>query len=123
MGAVSCFFVDLSCIGAGCEPYRLISFPAFTIDALPTGEYYVPLQGAGLCLCNTITYSLLSACDDARDQIGSGTIDVVVLFSTPMYLPLAGRTMRPTARRHCLSLREFPCAGGESNAFYIDAGS
>ena len=36
---------------------------------------------------------------DARDQIGSGTIG---LFSSQlpgiMYLPLAGRTMRPTAR-------------------------
>ena len=43
---------------------------------------------------------------DARDQNGPGTIDVIVIFFNIMYLPLAGRTMRPTARRNCLPLRE-----------------
>ena len=46
---------------------------------------------------------------DARDQIGSGMVDVV-LFQLPglMYLPLAGRTGRTTARRHYLPLRGLP---------------
>ena len=72
MGAVSCLFVCLfvclSCVGAGREPYcRItIALPAFTVDALPKGFHYAgpyKTQAADLCLCNTIAYSLLSACD------------------------------------------------------------
>ena len=71
MGAVSFMLVDLSCFGAGREPYRLIYFLAFTVDALETGYHYSLNQGADLCLCNTIAYSLYSACDGCQ---GSGWI-------------------------------------------------
>jgi hypothetical protein len=48
------------------EPCRLVSFAAFTVPALPPGYEYsgpdVP-DGTDLCECNTVVYSLLSACD------------------------------------------------------------
>jgi hypothetical protein len=58
-GAVSRWIVSFG------ELYRLITFVAFTIDALPPGYMYYGPNGAddsNLCKCNTVAYSLMSAC-------------------------------------------------------------
>ncbi|KAI0270214.1 hypothetical protein BGY98DRAFT_268207 [Russula aff. rugulosa BPL654] len=42
---------------------------SFTLQPLPPGDYYTgpsAAQGTDLCLCNTIAYSLLSACDGCQ---------------------------------------------------------
>jgi hypothetical protein len=47
------------------EPCRLISFSAFAIKTLAPGYHYTGPGGyddTDLCKCNTVTYSLLSAC-------------------------------------------------------------
>ena len=67
--------------------YYLLSFSAYTVPSLQPGYHYIgPTGGAqagDLCVCNTITYSLMSACDGCQ---GSDWIaydfHVVVLFST-----------------------------------------
>ena len=118
VGAVSCLLVCLSCIDAGPEPYRFFSSPAYSLQPLPSGDIYSGPsgpQGVDLCLCNTIAYSLISACDGCQ---AGGTAadwsryDSRSFFSFQlqglMHLPLAGQSMRPTARRYCLPAREFP---------------
>ena len=56
----------------------LISFAAFTVDALPAGYHYAgptTSQATDLCQCNTVAYSLLSACDACQgaDFVSYGT--------------------------------------------------
>jgi len=44
---------------------------SFTINALPNGGHYTGPTGADnndLCECNTVTYSLLSACDGCQGE-------------------------------------------------------
>lgn len=98
------------------EPCRLISFSAFTIDALAPGYHYTgpsDYDDTDLCMCNTVTYSLLSACVACQGEewISYG-IPFVVVFKSPglMYLTLDGRNICTTALRFCLPRREFPVA-------------
>jgi hypothetical protein len=70
MGVVSRFLVILSCID---EPYRLISFSAYTLGPLPQGYHYAgPRKGfddRNLCECSTVGYSLISACGGCQGRI------------------------------------------------------
>jgi hypothetical protein len=68
MGAVSRCLFDLPCIG---EPYRPLSFAAFTISPLQQGYSYFGPSGvddSNLCKCSTVGYSLLSACGGCQGQ-------------------------------------------------------
>lgn len=71
----------LSTCNGGCElssfvlsyiykPCCLIYFAAYTLDALLPGYNYVAALSpatSSLCACNTVTYSLLSACSACQD--------------------------------------------------------
>ena len=98
----------LSCVyGSRC----IITFAAFTVNALEPGYSYVGPAGgiddSNMCKCNTISYSLISACDACQ---GSDWIRFdfhAYLPSNPfMYLLLAGPIIRPTAQQLCLPQRE-----------------
>jgi hypothetical protein len=96
------------------EPCRLISFSAFTIKELAPGYHYTGpgrYDDTDLCKCNTVTYSLLSACVACQGEewISYGIPFVVVFKSLGlMYLTLGGRNICTTAQRFCLPRREFP---------------
>jgi hypothetical protein len=76
------------------EPCRLISFPAFSIKALAPGYHYTgpsDYDDSDLCKCNTVTYSLLSACVACQEEewISYGIPFVVIIKSLGlMYLTL-----------------------------------
>jgi hypothetical protein len=53
-------FVFLFCV---CENCRLISFAAFSFPPLAWGGTYGDASKTDLCECNTVVYSLLSACE------------------------------------------------------------
>ncbi|KAN0119103.1 hypothetical protein V8E52_004550 [Russula decolorans] len=42
---------------------------SYTIDALPNGTAYTTSQNNNLCVCNTVAYSLLSACDGCQGDV------------------------------------------------------
>ena len=69
MGVVSRFLV-LLCPFIG-EPYRLISFAAYDLIPLPSGYHYEGPSGidnSDLCKCNTVRYSLISACGGCQGE-------------------------------------------------------
>ncbi len=92
------------------------SLAAATIDPLPPGWVYRGpsdrnLYGADLCLCNTVTYSLLSACGACQGNSWITCAEISCLCrSSFMYLLLGGPNMYPTAQRLCRLRREFPAA-------------
>ena len=98
-----------------CGPCRLGSFAAFTINSLLPGYSYTGPSGvddSNLCKCNTVAYSLISACDACQ-----GAQWITYASSTSTQRPtgayvsaLAGQNMCTTARRFCLLQREFPLA-------------
>ena len=53
-----------------CLPCCIISLAAFTINPLPLGYSYSGPSGgiddSNMCKCNTVSYSLLSACDPCQ---------------------------------------------------------
>jgi hypothetical protein len=60
-----CEFSSLFC-SCVCKPCRLVFFAAFTINSLAPGYHYTGPSGSDntdLCKCNTVAYSLISACD------------------------------------------------------------
>ena len=57
---------DLLCSSCTREPCHLISFVAFTIDPLANGYTYGPTLTTDLCVCSTVAYNLLSACDGCQ---------------------------------------------------------
>jgi hypothetical protein len=99
------------------EPWRLISFAAYTIDALPNGTAYTTSQNNNLCVCNTVAYSLLSACDGCQgdvwvpyDNTSLSSFQILDL----MYLTSAIRNILPTAQMLWLPGGEFPLAPEKS---------
>jgi len=69
------------------EKWRLIScmYVAWTIDPLQQGYHYSGPRGiddGNLCLCNTVVYSLLSACDACQSETWI-TYIFIVSFSSP----------------------------------------
>jgi hypothetical protein len=89
------------------------SLAAFTIDALKPGYSYTGPTGVddtNMCKCNTITYSLVSACDACQGADWTRYDPHRCSLRTPWeltFLPLAGRCFRLTAQRLCLPQREF----------------
>ena len=79
VGAVS---VHLICTSTILSP-----FVAFTVDPLPAGyEYSGPnvLDGDDLCKCNTVTYSLLSACGKCQSGLFNA-YGFTISFYVPLY--------------------------------------
>ena len=65
----------------------LSPFSAFTVDPLPAGYQYAGpyvLGGGDLCKCNTVTYSLLSACGACQEDLWI-TYEFIMSFYTPPY--------------------------------------
>ena len=99
-----------------CNSCRLASFSAFTINALTPGYSYMgpdagTIDASNMCKCNTITYSLISACDACQ-----GAEWTRYDYSHRCYLldirenlhisTLAGRNFRIIAQRLCRPQRE-----------------
>jgi len=91
---------------------------AFTINSLMPGYSYTGPSGvddSNLCKCNTVAYSLISACDACQS---SNWITYVSSSSFPpqspsvygMRLPLGGLSIRTIVQKFCLPRREFPVA-------------
>ena len=98
------------------EPYQLGSFAAFTVNPLLPGYSYTGPSGvddSNLCKCNTVSYSLISACDACQGAAWI-TYDsqrpLNVHWGLRICTPLAGQNMFSTARRFCLLQREFSLA-------------
>ena len=96
------------------------SLPAFTVPALPVGfQYSGPTAQGGddLCKCNTVTYSLLSACGGCQEDLWISYVLrlffflhllVDLLVYEPVIFLIDGLNGYPTARRFCPLRREFP---------------
>jgi hypothetical protein len=113
MGAVSYLVLaSLSLVVS----FESLPLSAFTINALAPGFHYTGPTGyddTDLCKCNTVTYSLLSACVACQGEewMSYGFPFVVLLQSLGlMCLTLDGRNICSTAQRFCLPRREFPVA-------------
>src|SRR5260221_2894829 len=103
----------------GCAGVAVSSLAAFTIPPLPSGYKYTgptSLGGSNLCKCNTIAYSLMSACGAC--QGGSWLPYDSSCLSQPslIYLPSGGRNIQSTAQGLSLLRRAFPIA--EKNSIY-----
>jgi hypothetical protein len=87
---------------------------AFTVTALGVGQEYTGpsvLGGGDICKCNTVYYSLMSACGACQDALWIEYAFVVSFFiSYFIYLPIVGLHGQPTVRRFRLLGREFPVA-------------
>ncbi len=87
------------------------SLAAFTVSTLPWGyEYSGPDGSSGddsdLCKCNTVTYSLLSACDLCQGEWFISYDLLRLCRSSFMYLPSGGLNGWPTAVQPSLLRRE-----------------
>ena len=90
-------------------------FIAYVFYSLPAGYSYSGPDGFdanNLCYCNTVAYSLFSACGacQGREWIKCGRYVFSTLGGLCIYPSLAGRFGRPIARRYCLPRRESPVA-------------
>ena len=58
----------------------------FTIPPLLPGDSYVgptgPSDDSDLCKCNTVVYSLMSACDACQDADWFSCVQVLLLYGT-----------------------------------------
>ena len=94
-------------------PCCILSLAAFTINALQPGYSYTGPAGgiddSNMCKCNTVSYSLISACDGCQ---GSDWIRFDLHAHLPSssftYLLLAGPIFRLTAHKLCLPQRKIP---------------
>lgn len=85
-------YLQSTCFGGSecslaCMSTALSPFAAFTVDPLPPGYQYAGpyvLDGDDLCKCNTVTYSLLSACGACQEDLWTGYV-LIMLFYTPVY--------------------------------------
>src|SRR5712691_3274444 len=85
------------------------SLAAFTVPQLPPGYEYSGPSGNGdsdLCKCNTVTYSLLSACDACQGEQWISYDLLCLCRCSLMYLPSGGLNGWPTAVQPCLLRRE-----------------
>jgi len=55
-------------VHTACTSTTVLFFAAFTIDPLPTGSQYQGPTTYDPCECNTVIYSLMSACDFCQGQ-------------------------------------------------------
>jgi len=98
------------------EPCCLVSLSAFTIKELAPGYHYTGPSGyddSDMCKCNTVTYSLLSACVACQgEEWITYEIPFVVLFKSLelRYLTSDGRNIYTTAQKFCPPRRELPVA-------------
>ena len=84
-------------------------FAAYTVDPLPPGNWtYRPPIHSGLCKCNTVAYSLFSACSACQDGQWDKCESLYALKPSFMHLLSGGLYIQPTAQRFCLLLRRFP---------------
>jgi hypothetical protein len=92
----------------------LLLLAAFTINSLLPGYSYTGPSGvddSNLCKCNTVAYSLISACDACQ----SSTWITYVSSSSPpqspsvysIRLPLGGLSIRTIVQKLCLPRSEF----------------
>ncbi len=86
------------------EKWRLIScmYVAWTINPLQQGYHYSGPSGiddGNLCLCNTVVYSLLSACDACQSETWI-TYIFIVSFSSPAPLCICHQVVRIYVQLH-----------------------
>jgi len=93
----------------GCAGIAVSSLAAFTIQSLPSGYKYTgpsSFDGSNVCKCNTIVYSLLSACGACQGESWFTCDSSCLSKSSLMYLPSGGRDFQSTAQ----GLSLLPCA-------------
>lgn len=93
----------------GCAGIAISSLAEFTVPPLPPGYKYAgpsSFDGSNLCKCNTIVYSLLSACGACQGESWFTYDPSYLSKSSLMYLPSGGRDSQSTAQ----GLSLLPCA-------------
>ncbi len=84
---------------------------AFTVDPLMTGEEYAGptlLGGADICKCNTVFYSLMSACGACQNAFWIEYALSRLFIPYFIYLLIVGLHGQRTAQRFRPLGREFP---------------